>query len=174
MNPLRCERYIWFFLICLLCHLSHGSDMRMSFLVPLHIFCSLHSSSRLYFSASIRVPSSIITAVLPFYSNTGSWVNDFKFGTLPSVMAVFCFLWRHTVAILLKDLTNDLPLHLVTGSLYFYCITYWIWTWFLLIVSSYSLFLTILLSAARTNQKLVTSEIAIYSAIFLCDLCLHQ
>ena len=94
MNPLRarCWRYIWFFLICLLCHLSHGSDMRMaSFLVPLHKFCSLHSSSGLHFSASTRVPPSIITAVLPFYPNTGSWVNDFKFGNLPSVMAVFCF-----------------------------------------------------------------------------------
>lgn len=91
------------------------------------------------FSASTRVPQSVITAVFPFWPNSGSWVNDFKFGAIHSVMATLCFLclyedWlqEHFLSIcqLIHPCIWDLIVIFFIASLTHF------WTWCLLIESS--------------------------------------
>ena len=73
-----------------------------------------------------------------FFLTTGSWISDFKLGTVFSALAVLCFSHLYGDTLPEKFLPTDSPLYLVTGHFYFFHFTTeWFWTWYLLIEYSY-------------------------------------
>lgn len=119
------------------CLLVQTWDCLLPFSSP-SVLPFVNSTWTFSFSASARVPQSIITAAFSFSNRTGSWINDFKLGTIFSALAVLCFSHLYGDTLPEKFLPTDSPLYLVTGHFYFFHFTTeWFWTWYLLIEYSY-------------------------------------